>query len=174
MSFHKDVMTFYKDAGELILGTRLKRISDRFLIDVSRIYKKLGIPFEVSWFPLFYLLHSKKYLSVTEIAKELQITHSAVSQLVSNLQKKDLVEFIDDENDKRKRIIGFTGKGRNMMNQIKPVWQSIKKSMRSLLQKKKNSSRLLKALDEIEDTLEKESLCEKVLNNIKNESGGKK
>jgi len=160
-------MSFYKKAGELIFGTRLKRLSDRFLDEVSSIYKKLGISFEVSWFPLFYLLHHKEGLSVTEIAKELHITHSAVSQLVTNLEKKDLVRFIDDENDKRKRIIGFTKSGQKMMYEIKPVWESMKKSMRLLLHKKENSARLLKALDEIEDTLEKESLCERVLKNIK-------
>lgn len=165
-------MSFYKDAGELIFGTRLKRISDRFLIDVSRIYKKLGIPFEVSWFPLFYLLHYKNCLSVTEIAKELQITHSAVSQLVTNLEKKNLVKFIDDENDKRKRIIGFTESGQKMMHELKPVWKSMRESMRFLLNKKENSASLLTALDEIEETLEKNSLCERVLKKIKHNRGG--
>jgi DNA-binding MarR family transcriptional regulator len=164
-------MTFYRKAGELIIGTRLKRMSDRFLTDVSNIYKKLEIPFEVSWFPLFYLLHNKEPLSVTEIAKELQITHSAVSQLVTNLQKKDLVKFTNDKNDKRKRIIGFTESGLKMMNEIKPVWKSMKESMRSLLNKKENSACLLNALDEIEDSLEKESFCEKVLKNMKKKQG---
>ncbi len=159
-------MTFYRKAGELIVGTRLKRISDRFLTDVSNIYKKLGISFEVSWFPLFYLLHNRERLSVTEIAKELQITHSAVSQLVTNLQKKDLVEFTNDKNDKRKRITGFTESGQKMMDEIKPVWKSMKESMRFLLNKKENSACLLKALDEIEDTLDKESFCERVLKNM--------
>jgi DNA-binding MarR family transcriptional regulator len=165
-------MSFYKEAGELIFGTRLKRISDRFLFDVSQIYKKLGIPFEVSWFPLFYLLHHKNGLSVTEIARELQITHSAVSQLVTHLEKKKLIKFMDDKNDRRKRIIGFTEKGNSMMNELNPIWESMRKSMRSLLHKKENSACLLKALDEIEDTLEKESLCERVLKNIKNNQGG--
>jgi DNA-binding MarR family transcriptional regulator len=160
-------MNFYKEAGELIFGTRLKRISDRFLIDVSQIYKKLEIPFEVSWFPLFYLLHHKDNLSVTEIAKELQITHSAVSQLVTNLEKKNLVKFTDDKNDRRKRIICFTKNGQKIMHELKPVWKSMRESMRFLLNKKENSARLLKALDEIEDTLEKQSLCGQVLKNIK-------
>ncbi len=159
-------MTFYRKAGELIIGTRLKRMSDRFLTDVSNIYKKLSIPFEVSWFPLFYLLHNKERLSVTEIAKELHITHSAVSQLVTNLQKKGLVKFTNDKNDKRKRIIGFTESGQKMMNEIKPVWKSMKESMQSLLNKKENSACLLKALNEIEDTLEKESFCDRVLKNM--------
>ena len=86
-------MIFYREAGELIFGSRLKRISERFLMDVSKIYKSLNIPFEVSWFPLFYLLNERGKLSVTEIARELEITHSAVSQLVTILQKKKLIPF---------------------------------------------------------------------------------
>ncbi|MEJ2628142.1 MAG: helix-turn-helix domain-containing protein, partial [bacterium] len=74
---------FYRRVGELILGTRLKRISDKFLTDVSKIYKKLNIPFEVSWFPIFYLLNEKGKLSVTDLARELEITHSAVSQMIN-------------------------------------------------------------------------------------------
>jgi len=165
-------MSFYKEAGELIFGTRLKRISDRFLTDVSKIYKKLGIPFEVSWFPLFYLLNQKNGLSVTEIAKELQITHSAVSQLVTHLEKKNLVKFTNDKNDKRKRIIGFTSQGQKMMRELRPVWKSMKESMRFLLNKKENSAHLLKALDEIESTLNQDNLCESVLRDIKNNRGG--
>ncbi|MBD3414819.1 MAG: MarR family transcriptional regulator [Candidatus Aminicenantes bacterium] len=160
-------MSFYKNAGELIFGTRLKRISDRFLTDVSSVYKKMGIPFEVSWFPLFYLLHHQSSLSVTEIAKELQITHSAVSQLVTHLEKKNLVEFINDEHDKRKRIIGFTDRGREIMHQIEPVWKALKETMQSFLKQKQNSSRLMQALDETEETLKNENLCENVLKNIK-------
>ena len=64
-------MTFYRQTGELIFGTRLKRLSDRFLMDVARIYKTLDIPFVIGWFPLFYLLNEQGTLSVTEIAREL-------------------------------------------------------------------------------------------------------
>jgi len=46
-------MNIYADAGLLILGTRMKRISDRFLSEVSKIYKERKIGFEPVWFPVF-------------------------------------------------------------------------------------------------------------------------
>ena len=84
-------MAFYRNAGELIFGTRLKRISERFLMDVSKVYKHLDIPFETGWFPIFYLLRERENLSVTEIARELEVTHSAISQAVTVLEKKKLM-----------------------------------------------------------------------------------
>lgn len=160
-------MIFYREAGELIFGSRLKRISERFLMDVSKIYKSLNIPFEVSWFPLFYLLNERGKLSVTEIARELEITHSAVSQLVTILQKKKLILFLNDKNDKRKRLIHFTQKGRNLMNTISPVWDSMRRAVQNLFSEGVNSTILLTALDELEESMERVSVYERLLSEIR-------
>ena len=69
-------MSFYSEIGELILGTRLKRISERFLIDLSKIYKSRNIPFEPSWFSIFYLLDQNKQMSIGEIASKMDISQS--------------------------------------------------------------------------------------------------
>lgn len=156
-------MTFYRETGELIFGSRLKRISDRFLMDVSKMYKSLDIPFEVSWFPLFYLLNERGKLSVTEIAKELEITHSAVSQLVTTLEKKSLITFINDKNDKRRRLIHFTQKGMNLMKSISPIWESMRKTVRALFAEGEKSRTLLHALDELETSMKKESVYERLM-----------
>ena len=160
-------MIFYREAGELIFGSRLKRISERFLMDVSKMYKSLNIPFEVSWFPLFYLLNERGKLSVTEIATELEITHPAVSQLVTLLQKKKLILFLNDKNDRRKRLISFTQKGRNLMNTISPVWDSMRRTVQDLFSEGKHSTTLLTALDELEDSMEKKSLYERLMREIR-------
>ena len=51
-------MSIYKKTGVLLFGTRLKRLSDKFLSDLSKIYKDEDIRFEAGWFPVFYLLDS--------------------------------------------------------------------------------------------------------------------
>lgn len=165
-------MNFYRRTGELIFGTRLKRISDRFLMEVARVYKSLDINFEISWFPLFYLLRERGELSVTEIANELEITHSAVSQLVTVLEKKELIEFLYDENDRRKRLIYFTQQGLTLLNTIIPVWESIKRAMQALLAERENSAYLLLALDELEESMERKSLSERVISDIKKSQFG--
>jgi len=160
-------MDFYRRTGELIFGTRLKRISDKFLMDVSKIYKSLDIPFETSWFPLFYLLNERGELPVTEIAKELKITHSAISQMVNTLEKKKLIKFLKDKNDRRKRLIYFTPQGLKLIKVLVPIWKSIKTEMEELLKEKKHSRYLLLALDELEDSMEENDLYHRVIENLK-------
>ena len=63
-------MGFYEETGILILGTRLKRLSERFLSEVGKIYEKLELDFEAAWFPVFFLIHKKGPLSITEIAEK--------------------------------------------------------------------------------------------------------
>ncbi len=159
-------MTFYRRVGELILGTRLKRISDKFLMDVAKIYKKLKIPFEVSWFPIFYLLNEKGKLSVTEIANELEITHSAVSQMITVIDKKGLINFIDDKDDKRRRFICFTEEGRKLMTTLPPIWKALQHSMQDMFSEGVNSLHILSVLDEMEDSISKESLFSRTIKEI--------
>ena len=158
---------FYRQTGELIFGTRLRRISERFLTDVSKVYKVLDIPFEVSWFPIFYLLNQKGALSVTEIARELQITHSAVSQWVNVLQKKKLIKFTDDANDRRKRLVDFTSKGSRLIPTLEPIWESMTKAMQNLLMEGEDSANLLAALSQLEDSIEKESLYARIMKEVR-------
>ncbi len=166
-------MNFYRRVEELIFGTRLKRLSEKFLMDVARIYKSLDIPFEVSWFPIFYLLNERKSLSITEIANELGITHSAISQMVNSLERNGLIKFVGDRNDRRRRLICFTPKGSRLMSLLPPIWRAIKFSMREMFMEGVNSSNILQALDEIEDSIERESLYSRVITEIDKDRLGK-
>ena len=165
-------MDFYRRVGELIFGSRLKRLSEKVLMDVTKIYRSLDIPFETSWFPIFYLLNEREKLSVTEIANELEITHSAVSQMVTLLEKKNVIQFLDDANDKRKRLIAFNEQGRSLMETISPVWDSIQRCIRDLFTQRENSTYILTALHEIEDSFEKESLHTRVLRDFRQNQMG--
>ena len=159
-------MDFYQRTAELIIGTRLKRISEKLIADVSKVYKTLGIPFETSWFPIFYLIHEKQTLSVTEIARELDITHSAVSQMVTSLQKKKLIKFLIDKNDRRKRLVSFTRQGAALMHEISPVWHSLQVAAKQLFDERENSAYILTALDELEESLRNNSLYSRMMHEI--------
>ena len=159
-------MDFYRHVGELIFGTRLKRISEKFLFDVGKVYKSLDIDFEPSWFPIFYLLNKNKEMSATEMAEELAITHQAVSQLVTILEKKKVIKILQDNNDKRKRLIVFTKKGLTLVDTVKPVWRCIEKAMQELLGEGTNSAYLLPALDELEDSVKRKGIYSRIIEDI--------
>ena len=63
-------MSFYREIGLLMLGTRLKRISDKFFQEMAQIYREQNIKFEIPWFPVLYLLLKEGSISMTEISKD--------------------------------------------------------------------------------------------------------
>lgn len=159
-------MAFYQDVGALVLGTRLKRISDRFLSEITLVYKSLNIPFEPSWFPIMYLLRDRDELLITEIAAELDVTHSAVSQLVSVLQKKNLIVTLTDSKDRRKRKVRLSDNGQQMLHSLNAVWGSMQQAMDELLGEGEHLSNLFNGLSELESAMTERSISERILKKI--------
>jgi len=156
-------MAFYQDVGALVLGTRLKRISDRFLSEITAVYKSLDIPFEPSWFPIMYLLRDRDELLITEIAAELDVTHSAVSQLVSVLQKKNLIVTLTDSKDRRKRKVRLSEDGKHMLLSLNEIWEGMRQAMDEVLNEGEQLPGLLQGLSELETAMANEPLSERML-----------
>lgn len=165
-------MNFYQKTGELIIGSRLKRLSEKFLMEIAKIYDSLDIDFEISWFPIFFLLNENKELTVTEIAREMEITHSAVSQLITAMQKRGLVELNNPDNDKRKKIVSLTKDGHKLLKKVKPVWESIKRIYQKFLSEGQYSSYFLSSLSEIEDKLKNTEIKNLVLQDLEKTTTG--
>ncbi len=147
--------------GELGLATRLKRLSERLSRDVSLVYSKLNIDFEARWFPVLYTLKKKTEMNVTEIARELGITHTAVIQLAEELTKKGYINSEKSAKDERSRIISLSEKGKVLYNTLKPVWAKIKQANEDLL--KSTSKDFLSSLAGIEKELDKKSMYERIM-----------
>ena len=72
-----DKSDYFDELGEVALGSRLKRLSDRVMQDASRTYKYTGFDMQPKWFTLMSLLADKKQVSVNQAAQYL-----GLSQLV--------------------------------------------------------------------------------------------
>ena len=151
-------MSIYENAGTLFLGTRLKRLSDQFLSDLSKIYQGAGICFEPSWFPVFYLLDTREDVTISLIAKQLEITHSGASQMVTSLKRKGFVEITQVCEDKRLKTVTFTPRGREKLKEIKPVWAALQESMVDLLTPGGERSRVIGLLEELEEDMARMNL----------------
>jgi DNA-binding MarR family transcriptional regulator len=127
-------MNFYQELGPLVFGTRLKRLSDYFLSEINKVYNDLDIPFEASWFGVFYLLDKHDRLSIYEIAEILDVSHSAISQLVKVLQEKQLLVLTPSKDDGRRKDIQFSEEGKVLLKKIKPVWSALSLTMNSFLE----------------------------------------
>lgn len=144
-------MSVYKKTGALFLGTRLKRLSDKFFTDLSEIYKAENISFEISWFPVFYLLDSQHEVTISYIARQLEITHSGASQMVTSLKKKGLVQISKVCEDKRIKTVTLTAQGRGKLAQIKPIWNALQESMVDMDRVDPDGPKILGLLDDLEE-----------------------
>jgi DNA-binding MarR family transcriptional regulator len=155
-------MNFYESLGYLVLGSRLRRLSETFLGDVNRIYSSHKLKFDAAWFPIFYILARQQSVSIKDIAGELGISHSSVSQLVSALQQKGLIKTTTDAGDARRKVVEFTAKGKKLQQQIEPVWQALSAAMEELVNEGRHSKTLLKAIGETEQLMAQQSVFDRV------------
>lgn len=63
--------------------------------------------------------HSDSNTGVTEVQKQLHITKSAISQMMTSLEKKGYIERMIDPEDRRKRIVTLTVSGKDVLNKTK-------------------------------------------------------
>jgi DNA-binding MarR family transcriptional regulator len=159
-------MNFYQQLGFLVFGSRLRRLSESFLSDVNNIYKAHKIPFDASWFPVFYILSKEGEVSIRQISNQLGITHSAASQMVSNLQEKGYIKSTVSKKDARHKVVAFTPKGQKLLQKIQPVWEALQKAMQELGGGEEESQKLLLALNQVEERMGEKSLFERIEANL--------
>ncbi|RFS24911.1 MarR family transcriptional regulator [Chitinophaga silvatica] len=155
-------MSFYPSLGYLVFGSRLRRLSEYFLMEVNKVYEQKGIPFDASWFPVFYLLSQHQPISLIEMAEQLEISHSAVSQMITNLKKKGLVKATPCKEDGRRQLVAFSKKGEEMLHQIQPIWTAITAAMDELVSTNKQSQQVLAAIAQIEQSVQSKPLSERI------------
>ena len=141
-----------------MFGTYLKRIATRFQQDVVQIYASQGIRFDLSWFPIFYLLKKKEQYSVTELAKAVDISHPALNQILKALEKEGLIAVERDPKDLRKKMLSLNKKGLALSNKVQPVWRGIQRYMRELFASVDGGGQLFSILNELENRLSGKSL----------------
>lgn len=159
-------MNLYKRLGYLVLGSRLRRISEAFLAEINRAYQTAGIEFDASWFPVFYLLSQHDTLSIKELSKQIEVSHPAASQLIANLKKKDLVITATSAQDGRKQMVKLSEKGRQLLVSIMPIWDAIQISMTEMMDAELGYKELFPAITALESALQSYPLADRIGRNL--------
>ena len=146
--------------GALALGSRLKRLSDRLMRDVSRVYDNQQVTFQARWFPVMFLLADHKHLAVTEIATMLGMTHPAINQVANQMTKAGYLLSGKDKSDERRRLLYLSKKGENLLKELIPLWDVIRVSNQELIDSV--SFDLFAALDKIEAELDNKDMYQRV------------
>ncbi|KFF04291.1 MarR family winged helix-turn-helix transcriptional regulator [Flavobacterium reichenbachii] len=153
-------MNIIDESGILAISTRLQRLSEQLRKDGALVYKSYGIDFEPKWFPVIYTLYYKETLSVVEIANEIGYTHPSTISLLKELEKQKLIRSKKDKIDERKRLIQLTSKGRELIEQMKPVWEVMKTALTQITD---NQNNLLRAIEEAENKISHQSFLQRAL-----------
>lgn len=151
-------MNIIDEAGILAISTRLQRLSEQIRKDGLLIYKAHNIYFEPKWFPVIYALHIRPVLSVVEVAAEIGYAHPSTISLLKELEKEKLIRSKKDKTDERKRLIQLTSKGKELIEQMKPVWETMSRALSALTDTPNN---LMQAILEVEEQLKKQSFLER-------------
>ena len=152
---------FLDQLGELALGSRLKRMSDRMLADALAVYQHFGMDIQPKWFGLLALLYDKQHVSVMQASQYLGLSQPAISQFCKQLQERQLVEVVADPDDSRKKIMRLTDKGFNNVSQMQPVWKAVKQAAQEMCLEAQND--FFKALQVFESVHQRSSLLERTI-----------
>lgn len=164
-------MNLYQSLGYLVLGSRLRRLSEAFLAEINRVYQNESIDFDASWFPVFYLLSKNEALSIKELSEQIEVSHPAASQLITNLKNRKLVTSATCADDGRRQLVTLTESGRKLLAQILPMWDAISAAMTELVENDEAAQQLLPAITGLETAFRSVNLAgminEKLVANLK-------
>lgn len=153
-------MDFFDKVGVLAIASRLRRLTDRMSADDVKIYELFDLDFKPKWFPLFATLMDDRPHTVTTIAKDTGLSHSSISVMAKEMQKKGLLQIEQSNNDARRTELILTETGREMIPSIQKMMLSGERSVNRILNQ--CSQNLWLAIGEWEKCLDEQSLFERV------------
>jgi DNA-binding MarR family transcriptional regulator/N-acetylglutamate synthase-like GNAT family acetyltransferase len=153
-------MKFYSLAGQMALGSRLRRLADTFTADAERLYQLYEVEIDPRWFPVFYMLTNKGSAAITELAEDIGQTHPAVSQVVREMIKANVVETNKCPEDARVNRVSLTARGKVISKRLSPQCADVNIAVDNIF--RAAGTNLWAELEAVEYELSKESLYERV------------
>jgi len=120
------------DYGELLLASRMRRLSEMFYAGVDVVYREQGVSLSSSCFPILFLLRDCGRLGISELAAQLGQSHPAVSQMSRKLLEARVVCEWPDPADERRRLLSLSAQGRALMRRLAPVWRAVSAAVKTL------------------------------------------
>ncbi|MGI4865478.1 MAG: bifunctional helix-turn-helix transcriptional regulator/GNAT family N-acetyltransferase [Janthinobacterium lividum] len=153
-------MDFFEQLGPAALGSRLRRLSEQMTTQAAEVYTLYHLPFEPRWFPVFYTAATQPGQRVGEIAEQIGHTHAAVSQVLKELVKHDLVSVQRGEADLRHSVVALTAKGQALWPSLQQQAADVQQAITCLLAETRHN--LWQAIGEAEYALARTSLASRV------------
>lgn len=154
---------FLDELGELALGSRLKRLSERMMADAAAVYQHFELDVQPKWFTLLALLHHKGSVSVVHASEQLGLTQPAISQFCKQLLERNLITVQPANDDSRVRIMQLSELGRDQVARMQPMWEAVDAAAKQLCIELDNQ--FYQSLLKFEKALSERSLKQRALDN---------
>ncbi|WP_062055966.1 bifunctional helix-turn-helix transcriptional regulator/GNAT family N-acetyltransferase [Aquimarina longa] len=152
----------FDEIGEMVLGSRLRALSNKVTEDAERIYELYDIELKPKWFPVFYYLSNQdEGKSITSIANEIGHSHPSIIKIIREMSKEGLVLERKDKSDGRINNILLTKRGNEISAKIQEQYIDVESAIKNTL--KLTTHNIWLALQEFEYLLKEKSLLTRVL-----------
>ena len=102
----------------------VRRLFDEMDADIARLYAEHGVSGVRTRFTIALIrLHHRGPLTVKELAEQVEVTHSAMSQTVTAMRAAGLVETAPGR-DARNRQVALTAEGRALVPFLEAEWRA--------------------------------------------------
>jgi DNA-binding MarR family transcriptional regulator len=101
----------------------MRDIFDRMEAAITEVYGELGIVGVRPRFSMAIIFLEGGPLSIRELAREVNVTHSAMSQTVSAMRKDGLIRSAPGT-DARNRMVELTTAGRALIEPLRTEWNA--------------------------------------------------
>lgn len=141
-----------RDLGEMSLAINLRRLGDRLMSEASRVYDREGTGFRPRWLPVAWALRGGSARSISDLARSLGVSHTAVNQVAAEMAREGLIRWRRDPTDGRKRLLELTAAGRSTVDSLEGLWDEVRAATREVLAESGHD--LLEALLAVEAALD--------------------
>jgi DNA-binding MarR family transcriptional regulator len=101
----------------------MREIFDRVEAGISEVYAELGVVGVRPRFSTAILFLEGGSLSIRELAREVNVTHSAMSQTVAAMRRDGLIQSVAGT-DARSRMVELTPEGRALIAPLRAEWSA--------------------------------------------------
>lgn len=141
-----------RSLGHLTLGSRLKRIGERFQSHTQRILDAHDLPIQAAQFPFLAAIDRLGPLMIGELADAVGVSQPGATRTVGQLAEAELVEISQAGEDQRRKTVSLTRQGQRVVDTGKrEVWPLIEAAVKQLTPGRSRS--LLEHLAALEDGL---------------------
>lgn len=98
---------------------------------IAEVYERLGIRGVRPRFSMALIFLESGPLSIRELAREVDVTHSAMSQTVTAMREAGLVQSAPGA-DARSRVVSLTDAGRSLVPRLRAEWDATETAIAEL------------------------------------------